>query len=266
MAWLSPGPDTTFYVQTTVADRTEQMADSPATPGTIGAMEDLFSSGRRQLKKEQSAEAERKRKRVTIRYYAQQLVGAKNGGAKTIKMGSKLIAVLLSPIDTRSPALVRVMLPRGGESGGIEIEAGSTLLGQYSYPGEGNRVFLSFSQLETPDGETKSVHAQALDSGSYTAGVSGKLVSDGSVKLAANVGLTMFASMTDVMTEKESLGPAANGVQAKSTMKNGLLQGLSRAAQDQTTRTASEIESIRDFVVLEKGTEMIVELTEDFPK
>ncbi len=266
MAWFGPGPDTTFYFQTTVTDRAGNKDETPVAHSAVGAMEDLFSNGRRQLQRDQIAEADRKKKRVTVRYFAQQLVGAKNGGPKAIKMGSKLIGFLLSPVDTRSPALVRVCLPRGGESGGIEIEPGSTLLGQYSYPGEGSRVFFTFSQLETPDGEAKRVHAQALDSGTYTAGVNGKLVSDGSVKVAARVGLTMFASMTDVMTEKESLGPAANGVQVKSTMKNGLLQGVSRAAQDQTNRTASEIDSIRDFVVLEKGTEMIVELTEDFSK
>jgi hypothetical protein len=86
------------------------------------------------------------------------------------------------------------------------------------------------------------------------------------MKLAAGMGLTMFSGMADVLTEKESLGLSANGVQAKPTMKNALLQGLSRAAQDEAGRTQSEIASQKDYVVIPEGKEMIIQLTEDFQK
>lgn len=148
--------------------------------------------------------------------------------------------------------------------GGVEIERGSVLSGQYSYPGAGEKIFLSFMRLDTPEGDPKKVQAQALDSGSYTTGITGEVFSDKGTKVAASLGLTMFSGMADVLTEKESLGFSQNGVQAKSTMKNALLQGLSRSAQEQTGRMASEIGSSKDYLVVPEGKEMIIELTEDF--
>jgi hypothetical protein len=49
-------------------------------------------------------------------------------------------------------------------------------------------------------------------------------------------------------------------------MSNALLQGLSKASQDQASRTASEIEQERNYVIIPEGKEMIIELQEDFKK
>jgi type IV secretory pathway VirB10-like protein len=176
------------------------------------------------------------------------------------------LGFLLNNIDTRDPSMVRVLLPRGGESMGVEIPAGSILSGQYSYNGNGNKVFITFHRMDTSDGKIQKIDATALDTQDYSSGVRGEEFSENGIKIASQMGLSMFAGMTDTLTEKESIGMGATAVQAKPTMKNALLQGMSKAAQDESGRTASEIQSLKDYVVVSEGKEMIIQLLEDFHK
>jgi type IV secretory pathway VirB10-like protein len=265
-AWFGPGQDHTYYISTTQSQDKGSDDGKAQEKETPGAMDGLFSHGQKQLESDKRAELEKKKRQVAIKYFAPQIIGMNTKGPKAIRMGSKLIGFLMTAIDTRSTSLVRVRLPKGGESSGVEIEPGSVLTGQYSYDGLGDRVSINFSRLDTPDGDARKIQAQALDSGSYTAGISGEVYSSAGVKVAAEMGLTMFSGMADVLTEKESLGFSPNGVQAKSTMKNALLQGLSGAAKDQTSRTSADIDSAKDYVVVPEGKEMIIELTEDYRK
>lgn len=265
MAWLVPAEDRTHYRQTSepekASDRPENSTSSP------GVLSGLFGSGEKRKEEEKRAEAEKQKRRVAIKYFAPQVIGTNSKGPRAIRTGAKLVAFLLRGIDTRNPSLVRARISKGGEAGGVEIEAGSILSGQFSYSGSGDKVSITFSRLDTPDGEPKKVAAAALDVGDYTAGLRGETHSDNGVKIAAQMGLTMFSGMADVLTEKESLGGfSASSVQAKPTMKNALLQGLSRSAQDETNRTASEIGSAKDYVVVPEGKEMIIELMEDYHK
>lgn len=263
LAWLGPAEDKTFYMNT---NQSQNQQNKQLTKETTisGAVASLFTNSKKKKESEQRSEMEQKRKRVVVKYYASQLVETSNKAPKVIRTGSKLVGFLLNAVDTRSPSPVRVRIAQGGELNGIEIEKGAVLTGQFSYSGSGDRVFLSFTRLDTPEGEPKRIQAQALDSGTYTAGISGETHSDAGFKTASSLGLTMFSGMADVLTEKESLGFAQNGVQAKSTMKNALLQGLSRSAQEQTGRMQNEINSSQDYVVVPEGREMIIELTEDF--
>lgn len=263
MAWFGPREDKTFFVQSNQSQKSGGTTENipVSIPGEVGA---LLDNGKKKLASDQKAEALRKQRRVIVKYSAPQLVGAKGNVPKAIQSGAKLVGFLLNSIDTRSPATVRVRVSQGGEMAGVEIERGSILSGQFSYPGSGDRLYLNFLMLETPDGEPKKIQAQALDSGSFNVGIVGEEHSEKGTKVAASLGLSMFSGMADVLTEKESLGPAQNGVQAKSTMKNALLQGLSRSAQDQTGRMASEIGSSKDYLTVPVGQEMIIELTQDF--
>ncbi len=263
MSWFGPGEDHTYYRQAVQVGQ-EEDAKSPSTDKP-GVMAGLFNNGEKRLDEQRREDAERSKRRVVIRYSATQVVGSEIKGPKAIRMGAKLLGFLLSAIDTREPSLVRVLLPHGGAASGVEIEKGSTLYGQFSSSGSSDKVQIAFSRLDTPDGLSKQISAVAVDARDYTVGVRGEVYSGAGVKLAAGMGLTMFSGMADVLTERESLGPM-NGAQAKPTMNNALLQGLSRAAQDEASRTQSEIASQRDYVVVPEGKEIIIQLTEDFHK
>lgn len=264
VAWLSPNENHTFYQRTNQSvNRTSASAskDQPALPNNP-----LFANGQKKMNEEKRAEAEKSKHHVAIKYFAPQVLGQNSNEPRAIRTGSKLLGFLMNAIDTREPSMVRVLLPQGGESSGVQIEAGSILSGQFSYGGSGDKIFITFHRLDSASGQLKKIVAQALDSRDFSVGVRGEVHSENSLKLASQIGLSMFAGMADVLTEKESLGSSQNGVQAKPTMKNGLLQGMSRAAQDQAGRASSEIQSMKDYVVLPEGKEMIIQLTEDFRK
>jgi type IV secretory pathway VirB10-like protein len=161
---------------------------------------------------------------------------------------------------------VQVALPQGGEASGVSIDAGSTLIGAFSYSGNNDRVFLKFSRVDSPDGDSRKIAAQALDASDYSPGVTGEAYTGDGVKIATSIGLTMFSGMTDTLTQRESLGDVFGGVQATPTMKNALLQGASQAAHDQAGRVASSIGREGSYVIIPEGKEMIVELSEDFGK
>lgn len=266
MAWFGPAEDKTFYMQTTQArNRGENGSDNQGAMTISNPVAALFASGEKKKEADERNALKKGKRRVAINYYAPQLVGTSDKAPKVIRSGSKLVGFLLKAIDTRSLSTIQVRIAQGGEVNGVEIEKGSVLTGQYSYPGSGAMVFLSFMRLDTPGGEPKKIQAQALDSGTYTAGISGLVHTDAGVKTAASLGLTMFSGVADVLTEKEeSLGFSQNGIQAKSTLRNALLQGLSRAAQEQTERMENDINMAKDYVVIPEGKELIIELTEDF--
>lgn len=264
LAWFGPMEDRTFYVQVNQGLGGDGEKSELAGSTVSDSVASLFSNSAKKMSEEKKMEESRQRKHVAIKYLAPQVIGTQSKGSKTIRSGAKLVGFLLNAIDTRTSSLVRVRIAKGGEVDGVEIERGSVLAGQYSYSGDGNRVFVSFSRIDTPDGEPKRIQAVALDSGSYTAGISGEVFSDAGLKTAASLGLTMLSGMADVMTEKESVGMSTDSVQAKSTMRNALLHGASRTAQEQTGRMQQEINNSKDYVVVPEGKEMIIELTEDY--
>jgi hypothetical protein len=255
-----PRVDRTFYHQTSGRSEFKPVHKEPPVNE---AMQRLFAAGKRQVDQDKKQAAEKKR--TAINYWAPQIVGDNENGPHAIRSGSKLIGILKAPIDTRSRAPVRVTLTRGGESNGIEIAPGSVLVGSYSYGGDGDRVYLTFARIDpTDNGEPKKIKATALDAGTFTPGIQGDEFTGTGEKVAGALGLTMFSSMTDTLTERESVGIAFNGVQNKPTMKNALLQGMSKASQDQAGRTAASIQGQRGYVLVPEGKEMIIELQEDF--
>lgn len=267
MAFISPDNDKTFYKRTTYANKDAAAQTDPKTLSdtkTDKSMNDLFESGKQKQLEERSKELAAQKHKISIKYFAPQVLNGSASVQKAIRAGAKLLGFLLNNIDTRDPSMVRVVLPKGGESMGIEIPQGSVVTGQFTYGGNGNKVFVSFHRLDTPDGKIRRIQASALDSKDYSTGIRGDLYSENGVKIASQMGLSMFAGMADTLTEKESVGMGTNSVQAKLTMKNALLQGVSRATQDEANRTSSEIQEMKDYVVISEGKEIIVQLLEDY--
>lgn len=263
-AFFSPKEDHTFYRR---ASQPPNVGATPeSSPLKANKTDGLFANGVKEMSANRKAEADKKRRLVTIRYLAPQVVGMNTKGPKVMKVGSKLLGFLLSSIDTREPSLVRVLLPHGGEANGVEIQKNSILLGQYSYPGSGEKVFLNFNRMDDPDGNSIQISAQGYDATDYTAGIRAEVFTGKGVKIASQIGLTMFAGMADVLTERESLGFMSGSQTAKPTMKNAVLQGASRAAQDQASSSSQEIQSMKDYAVIREGKEVIIQLTEDWKR
>lgn len=265
---FSQQDDTSFWGKTDkpLTANSEAQASAPTTNGTVGKLfknSESKGSGNRPTRREGGG--------VKINYRAKQVLVSEGGfdAARTIPMGTNLIGRTLTTIDTRqSDQLVKVLLPYGGRfrSGG-DIPKNSILFGQVSYGGKGKKVFIKFGKGTLPGGQEFSLEAQALSSGDYSPGISGNFHGNADLRVASTLGLTMVAGMSDVLTEKESLGGSAlqsGAVTPKANMKNALYHGVSEVAKSEAGRQAEAISDEQEYVTVDAGTDLIVSLTKAY--
>jgi hypothetical protein len=177
-------------------------------------------------------------------------------------VGSNLIGELQSTVDTRDPnQVVRVVLPYGGKSrdGSAELPRGTLLLGQVSYQGKGEKVFIQFQQAILPEGKAIKIAAIALDPKDYSTGLGGEIQSQAKSRALSVMGLSAVAAMGNVMTEKESMG--LYQVEAKASAKNALLAGVAKSAEVEAGRLQEQTEA-QDYVQVDAGTAVVVSLTQ----
>lgn len=176
--------------------------------------------------------------------------------------GLNFIGELQSTIDTRDPAqIVRVALPYGAQSkdGGSELPKGTLLLGQVSYPGRGEKVFIQFQQVVLPDGKTFKITAVALDPQDYSTGLAGNIQSQARTRTLSAMGLSAASAMGNVLTEKESMGQYQ--VEPRATVKNAMIQGLSKAAEYESNKLHDQTVA-EDYVLVEAGAPVVISLTQ----
>ena len=269
--WMNMQSDTSFLGKT---DRPlTQSSGSESTPhtqvgksGTVGKM--LQNSESQARDRKPSAASGHKMK---VNYKAQQVLVSEGAfdPARTMPMGTNLIGKTLTTIDTRDASqLVKVLLPYGGRaSAGGELPKSTILFGQIAYNGKGEKVFVKFNKGVLPSGEEFQVEAQGLSPSDYSPGLVGHFHGNADIRVASSLGLTMVAGMSDVLTEKESLGGGGlipGSVTPKSNMKNAIYHGAAKVAQDEATRQAEAIGQEQEYVTVDAGTDLIVSLTKAF--
>lgn len=242
----------------------------PSAPGTnSGTVNKMLQSS------EANSHGERPRssggRGVKVNYKAQQVLVSEGAfdPARTMPMGTNLIGKTLTTIDTRDASqLVKVLLPYGGRaSAGGELPKNSILFGQVTYGGKGEKVFVKFSKGVLPSGEEFQVEAQGLSPGDYSPGLAGRFHGNTDMRVASSLGLTLVAGMSDVLTEKESLGGGGllpGSVTPKSNMRNALFHGASKVAQTEAARQAEAIGQEQEYVTVDAGTDLIVSLTKAY--
>lgn len=175
-----------------------------------------------------------------IKYTAHRIIVNKNYGIKTLPIGTKLVGVLLTPIDSRISFrdFIHVILPKGvSYQGRWLLPPRTVLLGQGSYPLGGKRVFIRFKQAILPMGKEISIEALALDARDFLPGLIGSRYGSFKKKFLSQTGIAFVSGISDVLQEKEALGISSKGfstfpvVSTKSTLKNALLQGVSEASK-----------------------------------
>lgn len=259
--------DTSFFGKTDKplsAENDQTPATVPTTDNKVGSLfKNSENRGTGETRKRSSGGAG-----IQVNYRAKQVLVSEGAfdPARTIPMGTNLIGKTLTTIDTRQgDQLVKVLLPYGGRfQGGGEIPKHSIIFGQVSYGGKGKKVFVKFSKGIFPSGEEFPLEAQAMSSGDYSPGISGRFHGNADMRIASTLGLTMVAGMSDVLTEKESLGGSAlqsGAVTPKATMKNALYHGVSEVAKSEAGRQAEAIGDEEEYVTVDAGTDLIVSLT-----
>lgn len=200
-----------------------------------------------------------------VKYSAKQVIDRSHGGGSFMAIGSNFIGKLLTAIDTRDDEqMIKVLLPYGGTYKGERVlDPGSILFGSARYAGKGDKVFLRFSRAVNPEGAEYQLQAQALSSKDFSPGLSGDVHTNLDSRMMATVGMSVLSAGADVLVEKEALGQSFAPT-PKATIKNAAMAGVSRAAQVEAERRASEVESEEIYVTVASGTELIVSLTESF--
>lgn len=201
-----------------------------------------------------------------IRYKAKQVINP-DANAERIPSGANFVGKLLTSIDTRSQQSVHVVLPYGGshKSGGGSLAPETILMGQFSYPGQGGRVFILFNRAVLPDGQEVAIQAQGLSSKDYRAGVIGDYHSNKGDQMASVLGLSMVGGISEVMVEKEGLGQSFEPT-PKATIKNGFYNGLTKVTEMEANNQAAQLAQTPNYVTIDSGADVIISFGESYIK
>lgn len=179
-----------------------------------------------------------------------------------LPIGSRLIGRLLTGLDSRSLGqLVKVELSYGGGFGGKQIlPALSILIGKASL--SGGRFLLRFGAGVYPSGHEFRISALALDPTDFSEGLNGSEQSRMGLRGLSTLALKAVGVGADVLTKKESLSETSSPT-PKSSLENAGYAGLAAVAEDEAAHQNRRLDS-EDFITLEVGSGLIIELTESF--
>jgi hypothetical protein len=199
-----------------------------------------------------------------IRYKGKQVIGP-DAITQRIPSGANFVGKLLTSIDTRSQQRVHVILPFGGshKSGGGNLPPETILMGQFNYPGQGERVFIIFTKAIFPDGQEIAIQAQALSSKDYRSGIIGDYHSNKGSQMASVLGLSMISGVSEVMVEKQGLGQTFNAT-PKPTLKNGIYNGVAKVTETEANDQATQLAQAPKYVTIDSGSDVIISLGESF--
>jgi len=275
LAFFSGKTDTS-YTRTTNKDAksNENGTDNARNPEikATSKVEALFKNNKKKSK--QKAESENAvrhnlEKIAPLHYKAKQVIvrEEKLSAGDKIPVGTNFIGKLMTSIDTREKnQLVKVLVPyRVSSRGRIEIPQNSILIGNTQYPDNGEKVYIKFLRGTTNEGNPFTIRAQALNSQNMSTGLIGERHGKTATRIATTLGLSMVSAMTGTLTQKESLGAEGLNVAIKPTMKNALYNGISKVTEMEANRHAKELNSMPEYVTIEAGSELVVNLTDNFP-
>jgi type IV secretory pathway VirB10-like protein len=254
------GNDTSKVTKTTspiTEDGEEKESSNEIEDNSVGGVSDASESSTKSIDTNQT---KTKKKQIKVIYQAGQVINRQNDrSSKKLPLGTNVIAKLITSIDTRNPSLIKVILPYDAKnkSGEKILPKGSILIGELSYSGQGNRVFISFTKAVLTDDNEIDLHAQALSSKDYSAGIEGEFHSNTVNRVGSVLGLSMISGTTEVLVEKESLGEGQTPT-PKSTIKNGLINGLSKIANMEANMQAQKLATKPEYVTIEAGSDLII--------
>lgn len=200
---------------------------------------------------------------VKIRYKAKQVITRDNNQEqKELSLGVNVIARLLSSIDSRNLGPVKAILSLGVKNNQSEeiLPSGTILFGEPSYFQGSKKVQISFSSGALPDGKRINLSARAISIKDNSYGIDGEFHSNTMGRIGSVLGLSMISGTTEVLVEKESLGDGFVPT-PKATIKNGLINGLSRVANMEANTQAQELANKPEYVTIGAGKRFIVSFT-----
>lgn len=264
---------TSFVKQSTqrLSENKEQEQNGSTSPSSESKSQDATSN----LDTEE--ETEKQNKRQVVRSNFQQNFARQNinfagkqiftfdkeaNDSNSLPISTSMLGELTTGIDSRGDGTVRVNLPHGASfKGNKVIPDNSTLFGQASYPGDGDKVFINFNRGTFPNGTEFQISAQALSPRDFSLGIVGDHHGNTGSRIVSQVGLSLVAGIGESLQKNEDI---AGSVVKRSTLENGLLSGLSKAADAESQRQLGELGSAKAYITVDSGEDLIISLTSPF--
>lgn len=167
-----------------------------------------------------------------------------------IPIGSEMKAVLASGA---TDGIVKAKLSAALIVDGEPVLPENTVLFGKGKSGE-ERLFVEFTKVILPSGESYAIRAQAFDSSDKIQGLKGALVGTRTKKMIGAVGFGFLGGMADGMQETNGSYFAAK----KPSTRDAALAGASKAALDQSQAYIEEMKKSPNIIEVKAGSELIV--------
>lgn len=189
------------------------------------------------------------------------------GSSNSIPVGTQMLGVLASSIDTRyleSP--VRIELNRGFIYKRTRFLPPKTVLfGVLRYPGDEEDVYISLNGGVLPNGSQFSLNAEVLSFETMGPGIRGTFHGTFTDRARKSLALGFVSGIAETLQEKQGWG-RENIPTTRSTVKNAMLSGVSRVAEQELERQRRHVESEKPYVTIAPGKKLVVSLLHPFSR
>lgn len=120
------------------------------------------------------------------------------------------------------------------------------------------RLFVEFSKVIFPSGETYAIRAQAFDSADKIQGLKGALVGTRSKKMAGAMAFGFLGGMADGLQDTSG----SNFMGHKPSVRDAALAGASKAALDQSQAYLEEMKKSPNVIEVKTGTAFVIIMDE----
>lgn len=146
--------------------------------------------------------------------------------------------------------------------GYLSVPAGTRAIGGAHFDEASRRIQLRFQNLVYPEGDQHQIQAAGMmPDGS--AGVAGELHSGEEKRQFGRILGSLVGGVADGMIERQT-GGALGIPYEPGSIKNGILSGVTRTAQDQTKEWAEDLGRTKPYMTLQAGEPLVLFLEKEY--
>lgn len=176
-------------------------------------------------------------------------------GLSEIPIGSEAKAILVSG---GTDGMIKARLTQPLIADGEPIVPENSILFGKGKSGD-ERLYVEFSKVIFPTGDSYSILAQAFDQSDKIQGLKGSVVGSRSKKMGMAMGLGLLGGMADGLRETSG---SSFFIAQKPSMRDAALGGASRAALDQSATYLEEMKKSPNIIEVKSGSEFFIIIDE----
>ncbi len=204
--------------------------------------------------------------RVQRQYTASQLVRNSGNalGGFALPMGTTFPALLVNTLlssDSAQPVIAQINDAVFWKNN-VFIPEGTRAIGNASFDDTARRLQIRFHTLVYPGGDQHAISALALLADG-SSGIPGDYHSGEFLKQTGRFAGNFVGGLADGLKDKQPAG-AYGGTFEPGSLKNGILNGITLSALDQSKRIADEAQETKAYLEVSGGTVFVVYLEKEY--